>query len=265
MIIIGEKINATRKAIAAAIASRDERHILQTARDQVAAGATYLDIIGGDPRPGAETANMEWLVNLVQAHVQTPLCIDSANPESMEKGLSLAKQKPIVNSVSLEKERLEAFLPIITRHECMVVALCMADEGMPTGIADRVERTGKLIEALAKVGKKVEEVIIDPCFFPVSAEPHSAMQVCQTIAAIKKNWPAVHVGGGLSNTSYGLPARKYVNLAMMAMCIQNGMDAAIVDPCVPAMVPIMLAAEVLTGADEWCANYVSAHRAGKLP
>lgn len=265
MIIIGEKINATRKAIAAAIAARDEKHILQTARDQVAAGATYLDINGGDPRPGAETANMEWLVNLVQANVDVPLCIDSANPESMEEGLSLVKQKPIVNSVSLEKERLEAFLPIIAKHECMVVALCMADQGPPSGTDDRVERTGKLIEALTQAGKKVDEIIIDPCFFPVSAEAKSAMQVCQAIATIKKNWPAVHVGGGLSNTSYGLPARKYVNLAMMAMCIQNGMDAPIVDPCVPGIVPIMMASEVLIGADEWCVNYMSAARSGKLP
>lgn len=264
MIIIGEKINATRKAIAAAIAAHDEAHIVKIAREQVEAGATYLDINGGDPKPGAEEANMEWLVNLVQANVDVPLCIDSANPKAIELGLKLAKAKPIVNSVSLEKERLEAFLPILSKHNCMVVALCMSDEGMPTGAEDRVARAGKLIEAMKSAGKQVEEVIIDPCFFPVSAEPKSAMQVCQAIAQIKHNHPGVHIGGGLSNVSYGLPGRKYINLAMVAACVYHGMDAALIDPCTPAMVPLMLAGEVLTGVDEWCANWVSTHRAGKL-
>ncbi len=265
MIIIGEKINATRKAIAAAIGARDEQHILKTAREQIEAGANYLDLNGGDPKPGGEEANMQWLVTLVQANFpDVPLCLDSANPKAMEVGLKLAKLKPIVNSVSLEKERLELFLPILSRHECMVVALCMADEGMPTGAEDRVARAGKLIAALTAAGKKVEEIIIDPCFFPVSAEPKSAVQVCQAIAQIKANHPGVHIGGGLSNTSYGLPARKYLNFAMVAACVYHGMDAAIIDPCSHPIVPIMLAGEVLTGVDEWCANWVGAHRAGKI-
>jgi 5-methyltetrahydrofolate--homocysteine methyltransferase len=264
MIIIGEKINATRKAISAAIAARDEQHILKTAREQIEAGANYLDLNGGDPKPGAEEANMEWLVKLVQANFDVPLCLDSASPSAMEVGLNLVKQKPIVNSVSLEKERLERFLPILSKHECMVVALCMADDGMPTGCDDRVARAGKLIKAITSIGKKVEEIIIDPCFFPVSAEPKSAVQVCQGIAQIKANHPGVHVGGGLSNVSYGLPARKYINFAMVAACVYHGMDAAIIDPCSHPIVPIMLAGEVLTGADEWCANWVGLHRAGKL-
>jgi 5-methyltetrahydrofolate--homocysteine methyltransferase len=265
MIIIGEKINATRKAIAAAIAARDEQLILKTAREQVDAGANYLDINGGDPKPGAEVANMEWLVNLVQAHLDVPLCIDSADPQAMEKGLSLAKAKPIVNSISLEKERLEAFIPIIKRHACSVVALCMADEGMPCGADDRVARAGRLVELLTGAGKSIDEVIIDPCFFPVSTDGKAAISVCTAISEMKRRFAGVHVGGGLSNVSFGLPGRKYVNLAMAAACVYHGMDAAIVDPCTPGMAPVLMASEVLSGADEWCANYVSAHRAGKLP
>ena len=264
MIIIGERINATRKTIAAAIAARDEQHIVKVATEQVAAGASYLDINGGDPRQGAEVANMEWLVNLVQANTSVPLCLDSADPEAIEKGLSLVKAKPIVNSVSLEKERLEKFLPVLKRHECMVVALCMADGGMPGGVDDRVDRASRLIEILAGVGRAHDEIIVDPCFMPVSAEPASGKAVCQAVAAIKAKYPQVHIGGGLSNVSYGLPGRKYVNLAMVAAAVYHGMDAAIIDPCTPYMVPLMLAAEVLSGADEWCANYVSAHRQGRL-
>ena len=90
MIVIGEKINATRAAIAAALQSRDEQHIIATAAEQVAAGADSLDVNGGDPNPGAEVANMEWLTGLLQANADVPLCIDTANPEAMAKALALA-------------------------------------------------------------------------------------------------------------------------------------------------------------------------------
>lgn len=264
MIVIGEKINATRKSIAAAIAARDEEFIVKTALDQVAAGATYLDINGGDPRPEVEVQNMEWLVKLVQGRTDVPLCIDSASPQAVEVGLSLAKAKPIVNSISLEKDRLEALLPVVKKHSCMVIGLCMADGGTPTGSADRVERAEKLIAHLTGAGKQLDEIIIDPCFFPVSADQNSAKAVCQAIAAIRGKYPQVHAGGGLSNASYGLPARKYINLAMVAAAVYHGMDTALIDPGTPGMMPMILAAEALCGADEWCANYMTAFRAGKL-
>ncbi|MCK4625907.1 MAG: dihydropteroate synthase [Phycisphaerae bacterium] len=264
MIIIGEKINATRKSIAAAISARDEQHIIATAIEQVAAGANYIDLNGGDPKAEMEVANMEWLVKLVQSNTDMPLCLDSANIDAIKAGLAAAEKKPIVNSVSLETERLEAFLPVLTDNECMVIALCMSDEGMPAGTDDRVERAGKLIEQITALGKKTDEIIIDPCFVPVSTDPQSARNTCEAIRIIHKNHPEVHIGGGLSNTSFGLPGRKFINLAMMATCIYFGMDSAIVDPCTPNMVSLMLAGEVLGAADEWCANYVTAHREGKL-
>lgn len=262
MIIIGEKINATRKSIAAAIAARDGAAILQVAQEQVQAGANYLDVNGGDPRPGAEVENMRWLIELIQSKLDTPLAIDSASPQVIETGLKLARSKPIVNSVSLEQERLEAFLPVLKAHSCMVVGLCMSNEGMPCGVADRVERAGRLIQAITGAGKQIEEIIIDPCFVPVSAQPEAGKQVCQAIAEIRRQWPKVHIGGGLSNVSFGLPGRKYVNLAMVSAAVFCGMDAALIDPCTPMMVPLVLASEVVNGADEWCANYVQAFRSG---
>ena len=264
MIIIGEKINATRKPIAAALEARDADHIIATVAEQAAAGADYLDINGGNPAPAVEVANMQWLADLVQANTDLPLCIDTANPEAMALGLSLAKAKPIVNSISLETERLAALLPVIKDNDCMVFALCMSDEGTPTGADDRAARAEQLIEELTGAGKAVSEIIIDPCFFPVSAEPASAKYVCEAIAEIKSRFPEVHVGGGVSNASYGLPNRRLLNLGMLAMATYHGMDAALVDPCTPDVVSILRASEVLSGAHEWCANYVAAHRAGKL-
>ena len=264
MIIIGEKINATRKSVAAAITARDDRHIIQLATEQATAGADYLDVNGGAPRPAEEVKNIEWLIDLVQANTDVPLCIDSANPEAMAAGLARATAKPIVNSVSLEAERLAEFLPIVERHECMVIALCMAEEGMPEGVEQRVERAGKLLEHLTAAGKRPEEIIADPCFVPASAQPESARHVCDAIAEIRKRFGGVHAGGGLTNVSYGLPGRRFVNLAMLATAVYHGMDAAIIDPCAPGMVAAARAGEVLSGADEWCANYIAAYREGRL-
>ncbi|MCY2929324.1 MAG: dihydropteroate synthase [Planctomycetota bacterium] len=149
MIIIGEKINATRKAIAAALAERNEKAIIQTAVEQAAAGADFIDINGGDPREGMEEKNMAWLVELVQANTDKALAIDSADVGAMRKGLSLVRKKPILNSISLESDRLGPMLPIVAEHDCMVVALLMSDEGTPCRVDDRLHRAEALI---AKAG-----------------------------------------------------------------------------------------------------------------
>jgi len=266
MLIIGEKINATRKLVALAIERRDEAHIIELAKSQVEAGADYIDINGASPREGVEEKNMQWLVELVQAATGKPVAVDTANPAAAKIGLSLAKgkKKPILNSVSLESERLEAMLPIIASTDCMVVGLCMSDEGTPTGVEDRVARAIKLVAKLGEVGKKPEEIIVDPCFFPISADANNARIVCDAIRQIREAIPGVFIGGGLSNCSYGLPSRRLINLAMISICTFNGMNAVIVDPCTKGVMQTIRAAEVASGDDEWCANYIGAHRQGKL-
>jgi len=264
MIIIGEKINATRKAIKAALEARDAEHIKKVTVEQAAAGADYIDINGGDPREGREPENMAWLIEIVQANTDLPVAVDSANPEAAKVGLSMAKNKPLLNSVSLEAERLETMLPIAAENECLVVALLMSDGGTPSGVDDRLASAETLIGKLNEAGKKLDEIIVDPCFLPVSADPSSGVAALGAIAAIRQRWPEVHIGGGLSNISYGLPQRKLVNRTAIAQCIYAGMDAAIIDPCAPGMMATILAAETLTGRDEFCMTYVMAGREGKL-
>lgn len=264
MIVIGEKINATRKAISAALEARDARHIVKVAQEQVRCGAHYLDLNGGDPRQGRETQNILWLLDVVQSNTDAPVAIDSANPEAAGAGLSRAKRKPILNSISLERSRLEPLLPIVARFDCMVVALLASDNGPPQRVEDRVQNAGMLIEKLLAAGKKVEDIIVDPCFLPISADAASGCLAIDGIAAIRERWPQVHIGGGVSNASYGLPKRKYINLALLAQAIVHGMDVAIVDPCVEGVMGTILAAEAVAGRDEFCMNYIAAEREGKL-
>jgi len=260
MIIIGEKINATRKSIATALSERDAEHITRTAVEQVSAGAEYIDVNGGDPRPGREAENMAWLIDLVQGRTEAGVAVDTADPDAARVGLKRAKKKPILNSVSLEGERLEAMLPIAAEFDCMVVALLMSDEGTPSGVDDRLARCASLLEKLAGVGKTHAEIIVDPCFLPVSTDIAAGRNVIDAIAGIRQKWPEVHIGGGCSNISFGLPKRKLINFALLSQAIYHGMDVGLIDPCVPGITETILAAEACAGRDEFCMNYVRALR-----
>ena len=264
MIIIGEKINATRKKIGAALKAQDAEFIIATAREQAEAGADFIDINGGAHEEGQEAKNMEWLINLVQDNTDTPVAVDSADVEAMKIGLGLAKQKPILNSISLESDRLEPMLPLAADHDCMVVALLMSDDGTPCGIDDRLERADQLLEKITGIGKKLDEIIIDPCFLPVSTDTNSGVAVLEAIHRIHLKYPEVHIGGGCSNVSFGLPKRRLVNFALLTQAIFLGMDAGIIDPCIPGIIANILAAEAVAGKDDFCMNYVMAERDGRL-
>jgi len=258
MIIIGEKINATRKSIAAAIEARDEEMIIRTAKEQAEAGADYIDINGGDPREGREARNMEWLINLVQSNVDKPVAVDTADVEAMRVGLSMAKQRPILNSISLEADRFEPMLPLVKEFDCMVVALLMSDGGTPIGVDDRMKNAEQLVGKLVDAGRKIEDIIIDPCFLPVSTDSEAGRRVIDAIAQMHEKWPEIHIGGGCSNISFGLPKRKLVNFALLTQAIYHGMDAGLIDPCTEGIVECILAAEACAGRDDFCMNYVRA-------
>jgi len=205
MIIIGEKINATRKAIAAALEARDEKAIIETAKQQAAAGAHYLDVNGGDPKAGQEEKNMAWLIDIIQANTDMPVAVDSADTGAVKCGLQMAKKRPILNSISLEQHRLAPMLPIVAQFDCMVVALLMSDGGTPCGVDDRLRNAEALINKIVSTGKQVSDIIVDPCFLPVSTDTSSGRTVIDAIAKITAHWPEVHIGGGCSTSALGCP------------------------------------------------------------
>jgi 5-methyltetrahydrofolate--homocysteine methyltransferase len=264
MIIIGERINATRKSIAAALEARNAKVIIKEAKDQAAAGANYLDINGGDPRKGREAENMAWLVDVVGANSDLPVAVDSADPQALRVGLSKARKKPILNSISLEENRLGPLLPLLKEFDCMVIGLLMSDGGAPCGVDDRLKVAAALIEKFTSAGRKLEDIIIDPAFLTISTDSANGRRVIDAIAAIRKEWPEVHIGGGCSNVSFGLPKRRYINLALLAQGIYHGMDAGLIDPCQDDVMAIILAAEAMAGRDDFCMNYILAEREGRL-
>jgi 5-methyltetrahydrofolate--homocysteine methyltransferase len=261
MIIVGEKINTSRKSIAAAVEQEDAETIQAIARAQVDAGADYIDVNAGTFLE-REVEYLPWLVKTVQAAVDRPLCLDSPNPLALESALQVHRGEAIINSISLEKERYETLLPLVTGQPCKVVALCMAETSMPTSVEDRVRVAGQLIEGLTGKGFALENIFVDPLVQPVSVDVRMGPAVLDAVAEIMTRFPGVQTICGLSNISYGLPARRMINRHFLGLLIAKGLTAAILDPTDPELMTALLAVRMLLGQDEYCSAFIEAYEQG---
>ncbi len=262
MIIVGELINDSRKAIGAAIEAGDAEYIKQVAIDQDKAGATYIDANAGI-FVGEEAKYMRWLVELIQSVSEKPIALDSPDPKVIEEGLALCKSTPMLNSISLEKDRWEKLLPVVANNtDLKVVALCMSDEGMPTSCDGRLKIADKLISGLTGKGVKIENIYVDPLVQPLGTDHTFGVEFVNSVKAIAVKYPGVHFMCGLSNISYGLPARTFINRIFMAQAIASGLDGAIINPLDKGMMGTIAAAEALAGKDKSCVRYLRAFRAG---
>jgi 5-methyltetrahydrofolate--homocysteine methyltransferase len=263
MIIIGELINASRKQIAPAIENKDADTIQKIAKGERENGADFIDVNAG-VFVGKESDYLKWLVTTVQGTVDAPCCIDSPDPKAIEAALSVHKGIPMINSISLEKERYEALLPVVSGTECKVVALCMSDKGMPETTDDRVSIADELINNLLKNNVPLDNIYVDPLVQPVSTKDSYGIEFLDAIEKIINKFPGVHTICGLSNISFGLPERKFLNQTFMVMAITKGLDAAIVNPLDKGMMAKIVAAETLAGKDEYCSQYLQAWRDKKF-
>jgi 5-methyltetrahydrofolate corrinoid/iron sulfur protein methyltransferase len=264
MIVIGEKINGTRKAVGAAIRERDAERIKQLARDQVQAGSSYLDVNAGTP-PEREPEDMAWLVNTIQETVDVPLCLDSANPEALKAGLALVKKPPIINSVSGEKTRIEGVLPLALEYKTGLILLALDDTvGIPDTSQGRLDIVHRLVAMAKQGGLKENQLFVDPLVTAVSTGDKNAVLTFDAIQIVRQAYPEAHVTCGLSNISFGMPLRSLINQTFMAMCIQMGLDSAIIDPNDRNMTGVIAAAEMLMGRDKYCQRFSRAYRAGSI-
>ncbi|HBQ64804.1 MAG TPA: methyltetrahydrofolate--corrinoid methyltransferase [Clostridiales bacterium] len=264
MIIIGEKINSTLKSIRPAMENWDKAAVQDLAVRQAEAGASYIDVNAG-MFVNDEPERLEWLVRCVNEVIDTPLAIDTPNPVAMERALKAnTKGRPIVNSITLEKHRYETVLPLVAKYRTGVIALCMDDSGMPETVDQRVEIAQKLITGIENEGVSRGDIYIDPMVRPVGTGSHYGVVAIETIRKVKAMYPDVHIACGLSNISFGVPARKLLNQAFLICAMQAGMDGAIMDPLDAKIMSFVYATEALLGLDEYCMNYIAMFREGKL-
>jgi len=260
MLIVGELINASRKAIAAAIEEQDQETITKIAKDQAEAGANFIDVNAG-VFVGKEPEYLEWLVKTVQGAVDVPCCIDSPDPKAIEKALAAHNGTAMINSISLEKERYDTLMPIVAGTDLKVVALCMSDDGMPETTQDRMKIADKLVNGLQQNNIPLENIYVDPLVQPVSTNNNFGVEFMNAIQEIVTTYQGIHTVCGLSNISFGLPDRKFLNQTFMSMAIAKGLDGAIVNPLDKKMMANIIAAEALTGRDEYCMTFLKAYRA----
>lgn len=263
MIIIGERINTSRKAIAPAVMERNAQFIIAEANRQIEAGAAYIDVNCGTMVDN-EPETLAWLVQTVQT-VPGVLCsIDSPNPAAIERALKVHQGQPIINSITGEKERWEGVLPLVKEYHTGIIALAMDDEGMPETTTDRLRIAGGLIDRLVQAGVALSDIYLDPMVRPVSTGDHYGTVVFETIRRINQEFPGVHTACGLSNISFGLPVRKLINQAFLVLALSAGLDTAILDPLDRKLLSLIYAAELLVEKDASALNYITAFREEKL-
>jgi 5-methyltetrahydrofolate--homocysteine methyltransferase len=258
--IIGERINMTRKSIRAKVWERDEAFIKNEASRQAAAGATHIDVnAGGDP--AKEVEDMRWLAGVAASAVDLPLSFDSANPEAIRAGLEVCNRPgAIINSITLETERLAATLPLLKEFNANVICLTMNDEGMPEDFEGRAKLTDDAAALMARNGISLDRVYFDHLVRPAATNPGQMNFLLEAIAYTRKTYPEAHISAGLSNVSFGVPKRLYLNRAFLSMLVAAGADAAIIDPTEPDMIITLFASRALLGLDEYCMEYITKMR-----
>jgi 5-methyltetrahydrofolate--homocysteine methyltransferase len=263
MMIIGEKINGTRKQVAAAMRERNTALTEGLAQEQVEAGSDYLDVNAGTGSDsGADV--LVWLVRTVQRVVKTPLCLDIPNANALHAAIKVVDQKPMINSISGEQDCLENALPLVAKHQCPVIVLALGDKGIPKSVDDRMNIIDQLVRATRAPGIDDEKLYIDPLVMAISTGDGAGTIACETMCRVRDGYPDVHLTGGLSNISYGAPARKHINHAVLVLALEAGVDSAIMDPSATGVYTLLLPAEAVLGRDRSCNKYNHAFRARKL-
>jgi 5-methyltetrahydrofolate corrinoid/iron sulfur protein methyltransferase len=261
--IIGEKINGTLEPVKKAIRERDVSFIRNLAQQQVEAGVALVDVNAGT-LPAEEPEALSWLVRTVQETVDVLLCLDSANPRALALAIQDIKQTPMINSISGEQSRLDGILPLVSKHGCTVIALAMDEKGIPKGVDERLTVIRSLIDRTRNAGLPDEKVYIDPLVMTLSTNTESGVIALETMRAVRAEFPKAHLCAGLSNISFGLPARHLVNRVFLTLALAAGLDAAILDPFDRELRGEMLAAELVLGRDRHCLNYTRSYREGRI-
>jgi len=262
--IIGEKINPTgKKKLAEELLSGDCSRVRQYALSQAEAGARIIDINVGVA--GIEEEKI--LPQAIRAAMETvdlPLSIDSTNPEAIQAALKVYEGRAIVNSVTGEEKSLEALLPIVKKYNAAVIGLTFDEDGLTNDPYKRLKVAQKILKKAQKYGIAEEDVLIDCLARPVSMEKDTAKFALQTIQLVREEL-RVNTVLGISNVSFGLPERKFLNAAFLALAIAKGLTCAIIDPTITAMKKIVLAINLLSGYDEFAAKWIEFYRTNKFP
>ena len=260
MILIGEKINGSIPSMGKAIAERNEDWIRDIAKKQADAGADFIDCCASVNEN--ELPVMEWLIGLIQSVTDTPISIDSPDPQVCVDAMKFCARPGLINSVSGEGNKIDIIFPAIAATPWQVMALLCDDAGIPKSAADRIRVLDHIMEKAAEYGIAQERIHIDPLVEMLCTAEDGIAVLLEVMQHAKERYPGVHLSGAISNISFNLPYRKIINIAFAVMSVAAGMDSAVLDPLNRDLRGAIYAAEALKGDDYYCLEYIGAYRNG---
>lgn len=204
---------------------------------------------------------LHWLIDLVQEATDTPICVDSPDPEVCVAAMQFCKKPGMINSVSMEGNKCDVIFPAIAGTPWQVVALLCA-RGIPQSAEERLDVFEQLMEKAKEYGISVSHIHVDPLVEMLCTAEDGISMVLEVIRTVKERQPEIHVTGAVSNISYNLPMRKLLNQAFLVLAMEAGMDCAVMDPTNRDLMGMMFATEAMLGLDEYCMEYIGAYRSG---
>ena len=266
MLMIGERINATRSSIRNAIMGRDTERIRGEIARQDEAGAHYIDLNAGTGKGerDQETRDLCWLIDIALEHTQKPIALDSACPAVISAAAEhLAGRRPwLLNSIKCEKEVMEHGLSLASKYKVPLIALVMDEQGIPPGSERRLEVAQTIRDAAAKAGVDEDQLFFDPLAMPIAADITQSKITLETLRRIKERFPKAKTTLGLSNVSHGLTKRSDVNGAFLIAALAYGLDSAICDPSIRSVKRAVVLGELVTGSDRHCRRFARSVRTG---
>lgn len=247
--------------MAKAIAERDADWIRNLAKIQSEAGADFIDVCASVKDNEVEV--LHWLIDLVQEVTDTPICIDSPDPKACVAAMAFCKKPGMINSVSMEGDKVDIVFPAIAGTTWQCVALLCA-KGIPSSAEERLDVFDQLMAKAKEYDIAPNSLHIDPLVEMLCTSEDGISMVIEVIKSVKEKYPSIHVTGAVSNISFNLPVRKLLNQAFLVLCMNAGMDSGVMDPTNRDMMGMMYATEAMLGLDEYCIEYIGAYRDGKF-
>jgi Methionine synthase I (cobalamin-dependent), methyltransferase domain len=252
--VIGERINPTGKPkLKEALKAGDYYEVLDMALEQRDRGAHMLDVNVGLPGVD-ESSAMKQAIETISLQVKLPLCIDSSRAEVIEQALRIYPGRAIVNSVSTKQKHIAKLLPVVKKYGAMFILLPIGENGIPGTAEERIAEIEAGVQTIEAAGLGKQDMLVDGLVMTVSSDPRAAIETLKVVRWCADN--GLYTVLGISNSSFGLPERKYINSAYLVMAVANGLSAAIMNPAAELMMDICRAAEVLTARDDQFARYL---------
>ncbi len=263
MIIIGEKINGSIPSVGDAIARRDADWIRKLAKRQTDAGATFIDVCAS-VKEDIEVETLKWMIDLVQETTDLPISVDSPSPHSIVDAIKFCNKPGLINSVSMEGDKVDTIFPVIadTKWEC--VALLCDDTGIPQSAEKRLQVFDDLMAKAKEYNIDPSRLHIDPLVEMLCTSEDGVNMILDVMREIKRRYPTIHITGAVSNVSFNLPARAVINQAFAVVAMTAGLNSAILDPTNRDLLGMIYATEALLGLDDYCMEYITAYREGKI-